>query len=80
MANVPKSVVVDSKRKAAELENFDCSKRRKREIVVVNDRDSSPSSDADVESDLRVLNLFKNLPIGSMDNNEQRSAVMKLLQ
>ena len=80
MANVPKSVVVDAKRKAAELENFDCSKRRKREIIGVSDDGVSPLNDVDAEADLRVLNLFKNLPLGSMDIDEQRNAVMKLLQ
>ena len=39
MANVPKSVVLDAKRKAAELENFDCSKRRKSQVVYKKGND-----------------------------------------
>lgn len=83
MANVPKSVVNDAKRKAAELENFDCRKRRKTEIVLKSDGDGTqtmnPQEDANVQSALKLLNTFKNLPIDTMTFDEQHSAMIELL-
>jgi DNA mismatch repair ATPase MutS len=78
MANVPKSVILDAKRKAAELENFDCSKRKKGKIVLRSDSNTNP--DADTEAALKILNLFKNLPLGTMNIEEQQNALTNLLQ
>ncbi len=81
MANVPKSVVNDAKRKAAELENFDCKKKRKTQIVLSNDDGLSAdaSKDVEVQSALKMLNSFRNLPIDTMSLNEQRNALIELL-
>ena len=83
MANVPKSVVDDAKRKAAELENFDCRKRGKLEIILKSDDNGTQTmnsdEDANVQSALRLLNTFKDLPIDTMTFDEQHSAMIELL-
>lgn len=76
MANVPRSVIADAKRKAKELENFDCNKRRKSEIVLCpNDASSSQ-----VESAFKLLNKFKNLPLGSMTTEEKLNVMTTLMK
>lgn len=81
MANVPSSVVLDAKRKAKELETFDCNKRRKRGIVLcaADDDDDGGCTNDNVKSVVKMLNDFKNLPFGSMTNEEKRNALAELL-
>ncbi len=81
MANVPKSVVNDAKRKAAELESFDSRKRKKAEIVLTTDDGSvvDPSNDVEVHAALKMLNSFKNLPLDKMTFEEQHNAIIELL-
>lgn len=79
MANVPRSVVLDAKRKAKELESFDCSKRKKRNIVLCENDDDESFNENDVSSALKLLNGFKKLPLTSMTNEEKRNALAELL-
>jgi len=78
MANVPSSVVLDAKRKAKELENFDCSKRRKCGIVLSPD-DGSCNDNEDIASALKLLNKFRSLPFGTMTTEEKRNAMSTIL-
>jgi hypothetical protein len=78
MANVPSAVVLDAKRKAKELENFDCSKRRKSKIVLCRE-DEVESTHSDVISALRLLNDFRDIPLESMTNEEKMNVVTQLL-
>ncbi len=77
MANVPRSVVLDAKRKAKELETFDCNKRRKKEIVLRAD-DEASHENQNVLSALKLLNTFRNMPFGSMTTGEKCKAVTEI--
>jgi hypothetical protein len=68
MAHVPKSVILDAKRRARELEKFEYRKKR-RELTSGND-------DKD-ESVLRAK--FKALPFATMTVEEKRRALQKLV-
>lgn len=77
---MPQSIIIDAKRKAKQLENFDYRKRAK-----VSDGDGSTDGDGHEASEktaaaMEFLHKFRKLPIDKMDYEEMRSTVLPLLR
>lgn len=74
---MPQSIIIDAKRKAKQLENFDYRKRSK----AVDD---DGSIDGHEESEktaaaMEFLHTFRKLPVDTMDYNEMQRTVLSLL-
>ena len=75
MANMPQSIIIDAKRKAKQLENFDYRKRSKVAEEIADGHEASVKTAAAME----FLHTFRKLPIDKMDYKELQSTVLSLL-
>jgi DNA mismatch repair protein MSH2 len=78
MANMPQSIIIEAKRKAKQLENFDYRKRSK----LVEDDGSADGHEASEKTAaaMEFLHRFRKLPIDKMDHKEIQSTVIPLLR
>ena len=74
---MPQSIIIDAKRKARQLENFDYRKRLK----VVEDGGCADGHEAreKTAAAMEFLHTFRKLPIDTMDYKEMQSTVLSLL-
>ena len=78
MASMPQSIIIDAKRKAKQLENFDYRKRSK----VIEDDGCAEGHEAreKTAAAMEFLHTFRKLPIDKMDHKEMQSTVISLLR
>lgn len=79
MANMPRSIITDAKRKAKQLENFDYRKRSK-EAEEDCDNGEGHESGEKTAAQMEFLHKFRKLPIDKMDKEEIRKTVLPLLK
>lgn len=85
LANVPRKVVCDAKRKAKELECFEGGSKRRRKIVLSekdggeNGNDENDEHGHEIALALQMLNEFQKLPFKSMTQEEKRNALAELM-
>ena len=82
MANLPKTVIADAKRKAKQLENFDY---RKKARIADSTDGSDDTNDTDHETAekqaaaMTFINDFKKIPLNSFVSQEEKAAAMRNL-
>ena len=79
MANMPRSIITDAKRKAKQLENFDYRKRSKEAQEDCDNGEGHESSEK-TAAQMEFLHKFRKLPIDKMDKEEIRKTVLPLLR
>ena len=79
MANMPRSIITDAKRKAKQLENFDYRKRSKEAEEDCDSGEGHESSEK-TAAQMEFLHKFRKLPIDKMDKDEIRKTVLPLLK
>mmetsp|Transcript_1084 Transcript_1084/g.2237 ORF Transcript_1084/g.2237 Transcript_1084/m.2237 type:complete len:895 (-) Transcript_1084:119-2803(-) len=73
MANMPNSIIVDAKRKAKQLENFDYRKKSK----TVAESDGLEASEKTATA-MEFLHKFRKLPFKKMSEKEKHEALLSL--
>lgn len=73
MANMPNSIIVDAKRKAKQLENFDYRKKSKTTV----ESDGLEASEKTATA-MEFLHKFRKLPFKKMSEKEKHEALLSL--
>ena len=80
MANMPRSIITDAKRKAKQLENFDYRKRSKEAEEDCDGGEGQHESSEKTAAQMEFLHKFRKLPIDKMDKQELQKRVLPLLR
>lgn len=77
MAMLPRAVIVEAKRKALELENFDYKKKRKENESMEVDKEEFSAEEKSAAMDF--ISRFRRLPLDKMATTEEKMAALRQL-
>lgn len=77
MANMPNSIIVDAKRKAKQLENFDY--RKKAKVTEEDDVREGHAANEKTALAMEILHKIRKLPLEHMTEKERHDIIMPLM-